>query len=291
MKKRRRDRARRPHDDRVREHRHDALPGPGDGAGRADAHATSRSRTRSRPTTSSSRRRRARRARCSSSSPTTTQLREWLPKLVGIQHHIAIRAAGRHAGARESPRTRSGSPARTTTADRALPQVPRSPTRRSTRSPTGPVAHRRRPPEYHDARSSSPTSSAPSSLGDFAADVERRTRADPRHAGSIPTRRCPAQQHADDAGLRPLRRATTRRSRPAADGRSCRPGSRSRSRRATPGFVLPRSGLALQHGVTCLNTPGLIDAAVPRRDQGAAREHRPDASRTRCSAATASRSS
>jgi dUTP pyrophosphatase len=26
------------------------------------------------------------------------------------------------------------------------------------------------------------------------------------------------------------------------------------------GFVLPRSGLALHHGVTCLNTPGLIDA-------------------------------
>jgi len=26
------------------------------------------------------------------------------------------------------------------------------------------------------------------------------------------------------------------------------------------GFVLPRSGLALQHGVTCLNTPGLIDS-------------------------------
>jgi dUTP pyrophosphatase len=25
------------------------------------------------------------------------------------------------------------------------------------------------------------------------------------------------------------------------------------------GFVLPRSGLALRHGVTCLNTPGLID--------------------------------
>ena len=25
-------------------------------------------------------------------------------------------------------------------------------------------------------------------------------------------------------------------------------------------FVLPRSGLALRHGVTCLNTPGLIDA-------------------------------
>ena len=26
------------------------------------------------------------------------------------------------------------------------------------------------------------------------------------------------------------------------------------------GFVLPRSGLAFNHGVTCLNTPGLIDA-------------------------------
>ncbi len=26
------------------------------------------------------------------------------------------------------------------------------------------------------------------------------------------------------------------------------------------GFVQPRSGLALQHGVTCLNTPGLIDS-------------------------------
>ena len=26
------------------------------------------------------------------------------------------------------------------------------------------------------------------------------------------------------------------------------------------GFVLPRSGLAFKHGVTCLNTPGLIDA-------------------------------
>jgi len=25
-------------------------------------------------------------------------------------------------------------------------------------------------------------------------------------------------------------------------------------------FVLPRSGLALRHGLTCLNTPGLVDA-------------------------------
>lgn len=30
--------------------------------------------------------------------------------------------------------------------------------------------------------------------------------------------------------------------------------------RGFAGFVQPRSGLALEHGVTCLNTPGLIDA-------------------------------
>ena len=29
--------------------------------------------------------------------------------------------------------------------------------------------------------------------------------------------------------------------------------------RGTAGFIQPRSGLALRHGVTCLNTPGLID--------------------------------
>ncbi len=30
--------------------------------------------------------------------------------------------------------------------------------------------------------------------------------------------------------------------------------------RGFAGFVQPRSGLAMRHGVTCLNTPGLIDA-------------------------------
>ena len=45
-----------------------------------------------------------------------------------------------------------------------------------------------------------------------------------------------------------------------------RPGAgRHRSRRSPfplgyAGFVQPRSGLALKHGVTCLNTPGLIDS-------------------------------
>ena len=30
--------------------------------------------------------------------------------------------------------------------------------------------------------------------------------------------------------------------------------------RGFAGFVLPRSGLALRHGITCLNAPGLIDS-------------------------------
>jgi len=30
--------------------------------------------------------------------------------------------------------------------------------------------------------------------------------------------------------------------------------------RGYAGFVQPRSGLALKHGVTCLNSPGLIDS-------------------------------
>ncbi|MGI9576593.1 MAG: dUTP diphosphatase [Microthrixaceae bacterium] len=30
--------------------------------------------------------------------------------------------------------------------------------------------------------------------------------------------------------------------------------------RGYAGFVQPRSGLALKHGITCLNTPGLIDS-------------------------------
>jgi len=30
--------------------------------------------------------------------------------------------------------------------------------------------------------------------------------------------------------------------------------------RGYAGFIQPRSGLALKHGVTCLNTPGLIDS-------------------------------
>ena len=54
--------------------------------------------------------------------------------------------------------------------------------------------------------------------------------------------------------------ARTPRSRPAAGGRSCPTGIALALPEGYAGFVQPRSGLALRHGVTCLNTPGLIDS-------------------------------
>ena len=41
------------------------------------------------------------------------------------------------------------------------------------------------------------------------------------------------------------------------------------------GLVLPRSGLALRHGVTCLNAPGLIDAGYRGELQGILVNHDP----------------
>jgi dUTP pyrophosphatase len=68
----------------------------------------------------------------------------------------------------------------------------------------------------------------------------------------------PAYARADDAGL----------DLHAAESVTLAPGARALVPTgialAIPpgfaGFVLPRSGLALRHGVTALNTPGLIDA-------------------------------
>ncbi|MGH8976774.1 MAG: dUTP diphosphatase [Acidimicrobiia bacterium] len=69
----------------------------------------------------------------------------------------------------------------------------------------------------------------------------------------------PTAQHPGDAGLDLV----------AREGIVLKPGG---GRAAVPtgiaiaipdgyaGFVQPRSGLARRHGVTCLNTPGLIDA-------------------------------
>ena len=81
----------------------------------------------------------------------------------------------------------------------------------------------------------------------------------------IPVRRLdpalplPAAAHAGDAGY-DLRARETVEIAPAG-GRAAVPTGIAVA--IPPGFaglVLPRSGLALRHGVTCLNAPGLIDA-------------------------------
>ena len=63
-----------------------------------------------------------------------------------------------------------------------------------------------------------------------------------------------------DAGADLYARDSGRSAPPAAAGHWCRPAGRGHTSPGYAGFVQPRSGLALRHGVTCLNTPGLIDA-------------------------------
>jgi dUTP pyrophosphatase len=69
----------------------------------------------------------------------------------------------------------------------------------------------------------------------------------------------PAAQHAGDAGL-DLHAADDVELEPRG-GRALVPtGIAIAIPPGYAGFVQPRSGLALRHGVTCLNTPGLVDA-------------------------------
>ena len=68
----------------------------------------------------------------------------------------------------------------------------------------------------------------------------------------------PSQQHDDDAGYDLCAREDAEL--PPAGGRALVPtGLAVAIPPGFGGFVQPRSGLALEHGVTCLNTPGLID--------------------------------
>jgi dUTP pyrophosphatase len=81
----------------------------------------------------------------------------------------------------------------------------------------------------------------------------------------IPVRRLdpdlplPAAQHAGDAGVDLVaREGTVLKPR---GGRAAVPtGIAVAIPEGYAGFVQPRSGLARRHGVTCLNTPGLVDA-------------------------------
>jgi len=69
----------------------------------------------------------------------------------------------------------------------------------------------------------------------------------------------PTRQHAGDAGYDLTARVPARLE--AGGGRALVPtGIAIAIPAGYAGFVQPRSGLALRHGVTCLNTPGLIDA-------------------------------
>jgi dUTP pyrophosphatase len=68
----------------------------------------------------------------------------------------------------------------------------------------------------------------------------------------------PRQQHTDDAGY-DLHAAERVELAPAGGRGLVSTGLAVAIPSGYAGFVLPRSGLALKHGITCLNTPGLID--------------------------------
>ena len=69
----------------------------------------------------------------------------------------------------------------------------------------------------------------------------------------------PERRHPGDAGYDLAARADARLE--AGGGRALVPtGICIAIPEGFAGFVQPRSGLALRHGVTCLNSPGLIDA-------------------------------
>ena len=78
------------------------------------------------------------------------------------------------------------------------------------------------------------------------------TKLDP--AAKLPTYATDGDAGADLAALHPVNL-------PAGGGRALVPtGIAIALPPGTAGFVQPRSGLALKHGVTVLNSPGLIDA-------------------------------
>lgn len=82
---------------------------------------------------------------------------------------------------------------------------------------------------------------------------------------NVPVRRLdpdlplPAYAHDDDAGIDLIARCEITLE--PGGGRALVPtGVAVAIPPGYAGFVQPRSGLALKHGVTCLNTPGLVDS-------------------------------
>ena len=74
-----------------------------------------------------------------------------------------------------------------------------------------------------------------------------------------PTLPLPAAQHAGDAGY-DLRAREGVVLAPAGGRAAVPTGIAVAIPPGWAGLILPRSGLAVRHGVTCLNAPGLIDA-------------------------------
>ena len=267
MKKRRRIPLGDDHDDRVREHRHDALPDPGDGARRADA-ARRADRARDRDL-----QRADPRAPASSSATLFIEITD---------DDAAARVAAEAASASSTTsrfelgrrrvevrggrrRTRSGSRARTSRRPCTTCKFPFTAEQRRRVRATGPVRLVVDHPEYQ-RRGRAHRRAARRARSATSRDVTAACRS--RSSGSIPSCRCRAQQHADDAGLRPPRARGRRCSQPGG-GRALVPtGLAVAIPPGYAGFVLPRSGLALQHGVTCLNTPG------PHRRRGTAASSR-----------------
>ena len=74
-----------------------------------------------------------------------------------------------------------------------------------------------------------------------------------------PAATLPAQQHDDDAGY-DLCAIESVRLEPAGSRALVRTGLAVAIPSGYAGFVLPRSGLALKHGIAVVNAPGLIDS-------------------------------
>ena len=185
-------------------------------------------------------------------------LREWLPRLVGIEKHVkVVLADGSEVRGAPSDEDEARLTREETTAAvhflkfRFTPDqvgmFDRLPVRIVVDHPEYPQDVALTPNSIRRSARTSPTSH------------RFRGRADP-HPSARSRRQAARATAPGRCGLRPVPRAKPRGSQPGAGARWCRPASRSRFRSGYAGFVQPRSGLALRHGVTCLNTPGLIDA-------------------------------
>ena len=238
-------------DDHVREHRHDAVPGPGDGARRAHADRRADRATSSTPTTSSSPGPDELSGTLFVEIDNEERLREWLPKLVGIQRtsrsiwlrRLAVPGVRRGRGAADP---RGDHAPRCTTSSSAF--TPRAGGRRSRR----PGADRRRPSR---------------TIGATTCELDRRAARAELVGGPLrpqPQQLATSQCTSASGGSTPTCRFPPRSTSGRRRATTCTPRSTPHARRrgggralvptgiaiAIPpgyaGFVQPRSGLALE---------------------------------------------